>query len=156
MNRPRTSIYDLTVIEEVLPHRNPFLFVDRVVEWVPGEKIVAERDLREGEPYFAGHFPGRPIMPGVLVSEALAQASGLLLGLTWRQQGAPPASEGSRMLYLAGMEMKYLSVVGPGDTLTLRATLAKTFGTLYRFEVDASAGSTSVARGKLTLACVNP
>ena len=76
-NKP---IYDSSFIRELLPHQSPFLFVDRVMEIKTGEKIVAEKDLLPDEAFFAGHFPGRPLMPGVLVTEALAQTSGLLLG----------------------------------------------------------------------------
>ena len=74
-------------IKEILPHRSPFLFVDRVIKLKVPEEIVAEKDLSPDDHFFAGHFPGRAIMPGVLVSEALAQTSGLLLGLTLKEEG---------------------------------------------------------------------
>ena len=69
-------------IEQILPHRSPFLFVDAVRELDAGKRILAELELRADEPHFEGHFPGRPIMPGVLIAEALAQTSGLLLALS--------------------------------------------------------------------------
>ncbi|TET85952.1 MAG: UDP-3-O-[3-hydroxymyristoyl] N-acetylglucosamine deacetylase, partial [Desulfobacteraceae bacterium] len=81
---PEHPLYDISVIEEILPHRSPFLFVDRVIKLEVGKKIITKKDLSPDNSFFAGHFPGRPIMPGVLVSEALAQTSGLLLGLTWK------------------------------------------------------------------------
>lgn len=152
MGSSRAPILGIADIQEILPHRSPFLFVDRVMEWTPGERIVAERDLRPEESFFAGHFPGRPIMPGVLISEALAQASGLLLGLTWRLRGMPPGFKGPGILYLAGIEMKYLAVAQPGKTLILEAALGKAFGMLYQFEASASVGATPVARGKISLA----
>ena len=76
------ALFTLDEILPILPHRPPFLFVDRVLALEPHKSILAERTLRPEEPQFAGHFPGRPIMPGVLVAEALAQTSGLLLGLS--------------------------------------------------------------------------
>ena len=75
-------LYDISLIKEILPHRSPFLFVDRIMELKAGERIVAEKDLSPDESFFKGHFPGNPIMPGVLVTEALAQTSGLLIGLS--------------------------------------------------------------------------
>ena len=86
MNKPDQPLFDNRFIQEILPHRNPFLFVDRVTDFEGGKHIIARKDLCLDDPFFAGHFPGNPIMPGVLVSEALAQTSGLLLGLTWREE----------------------------------------------------------------------
>jgi 3-hydroxyacyl-[acyl-carrier-protein] dehydratase len=152
MNRTEAPLFDRALIIEILPHRSPFLFVDRVLSWTPGKQIVAERDIAEGEPQFAGHFPGHPVMPGVLISEALAQTSGLLLGLTWRQERGPNGSQGPGMLYLASLEMKYLTTVGPGQTLTLESVLSKAFGESYLFLVSASVKGAAVARGKISLA----
>jgi len=145
--------FELADLLEVLPHRPPFLFVDRVTELEPGKRIVAERRLRPDEPQFLGHFPGRPIMPGVLVSEALAQTSGLLLGLSERLAApAPPATP--KMFFLAANSMKYKSPAPPGVTLELRAEVDGSFAGLFRFKVEASAGRKLVAIGSLTLALV--
>jgi 3-hydroxyacyl-[acyl-carrier-protein] dehydratase len=137
----------------ILPHRPPFLFVDRVTELDPGKRIVAERLLRQEEPHFTGHFPGRAIMPGVLVSEALAQTSGLLLALSDRVTSAPPP-ECPRMFFLAGINMKYKHPALPGDTLELRAQAEGQFAGLFRFGVEASAGRNLIASGTITLALV--
>jgi 3-hydroxyacyl-[acyl-carrier-protein] dehydratase len=137
----------------ILPHKPPFLFVDRVVELEPGKRIVAERMLRCEEPHFAGHFPDRPIMPGVLVSEALAQTSGLLLGLSeaiTRTARVP----GPKMFYLAGINMKYKHPAVPGDMLKLRAHAEGQFAGLFRFTVEAAAGRHTIASGSITLALV--
>ena len=112
---------------------------------------MAEKDLLEEEIYFGGHFPDRPLMPGVLVSEALAQTSGLLLGLssTEGNQALPNKKPG---YFLAGVNMKYLTPAKPGETLILEATLVKGYGGLFLFEVTAHVGDTQIAKGTLTLA----
>jgi 3-hydroxyacyl-[acyl-carrier-protein] dehydratase len=141
--------------QTVLPHRPPFRFVDRVLELEPGHRILAELDLRPEEPFFAGHFPGNPLMPGVLITEALAQTSGLLLGLTRpREDEQPPAIP--RVFYLAAVNVKFSHPARPGDTLVLRAEADRQFGGLARFRVEASCGRNLVAAGNLTLAGVEP
>ena len=142
------------MILSILPHRAPFLFVDRVTRLVPSQSIVAERDLRENEPHFAGHFPGRPIMPGVLIAEALAQTSGLLLGLSRHSEcGTKPVD--NPMFFLAANSIKFVSPAVPGETLTLRAQTDKSFGTLFKFNVEAAVGRRLVASGSLTLSLVS-
>ena len=145
--------FELEDLLSLLPHRPPFLFVDRVTELEPGKSIVAERMLRPDEPQFTGHFPGRPIMPGVLVAEALAQTSGLLLGLSEVCTGVLP-QERTRLFFLAGNNMKYKHPAVPGDRLVLRATADGAFAGLFRFTVEASAGRNLIACGSLTLALV--
>jgi 3-hydroxymyristoyl/3-hydroxydecanoyl-(acyl carrier protein) dehydratase len=146
-----TTLWELEDILPVLPHRPPFLFVDRVVKLEPDERIVAERTLRPDEPHFAGHFPGRPVMPGVLVAEALAQTSGLLLGLS-EQLTAATAPEKPRMYFLAATNVKFTHPATPGAVLVLRAERAGNFGGLFRFNVEATAGHHLIASGTLTLA----
>jgi 3-hydroxyacyl-[acyl-carrier-protein] dehydratase len=143
--------YDRADIQKILPHRSPFLFVDRVIHFRAGKDIIAEKDLLSGEPFFAGHFPGRPIVPGVLISEALAQTSGLLVGLSRRETAG--SDEHARMnLVLASVNIKFFTPVKPGDTLRLEATLQKEYGGLYLFKVDASVGGNPAAGGTVTLA----
>jgi 3-hydroxyacyl-[acyl-carrier-protein] dehydratase len=150
---PEHLLYDISFIEEVLPHRSPFLFVDRVIELEAGKRITAEKDLSHDSFVFVGHFPGRPIMPGVLVSEALAQASGLLLGLTWREQGRQLAHrERLNLLSLAHINMKFSHPAKPGETLRLEARFTKKYGGLYLFEVAAHVLNSQIAKGNLTLA----
>lgn len=138
-------------IARILPHRPPFLFVDRVVRLEPGVAIEAERDLRADEPHFAGHFPGRPIMPGVLITEALAQTSGLLLALTAMARGERVEGD---LFYLARADMKWTSPVGPGETLLLGARLERSMGALHAFRVTARTKRSDVAAGAVTLAKV--
>jgi 3-hydroxyacyl-[acyl-carrier-protein] dehydratase len=105
-------LLDVNGIMQILPHRYPFLLVDRVLECDPGKKIVAIKNVTMNEPFFEGHFPGHPVMPGVLIVEAMAQAGGLLIGLTTGDRG-----EGN-ICYFAGIEnAKFRKPVTPGDQL---------------------------------------
>ena len=147
------SVFELDDLLPVLPHRPPFLFVDRVIQLEPHKSIVAERTLRADEPQFAGHFPGRPIMPGVLIAEALAQTSGLLIGLSEMiSASAPP--EKPKVFFLAVTNIKFTHPAVPGDVLVLRATSDRQFAALHRFNVEASSGRNLIASGSLTLALV--
>jgi 3-hydroxymyristoyl/3-hydroxydecanoyl-(acyl carrier protein) dehydratase len=146
-------LFALDEILPILPHRPPFLFVDRVLELDPDKSILAERLLRPEEPQFAGHFPGRPIMPGVLVTEALAQTSGLLLGLSAKLT-TPRAPDRPKMFFLAATSIKYTHPAFPDDVLRLRAASDKTFSGLCRFNVEATVARNLIACGSLTLALV--
>ncbi len=143
--------HDLLDIQNILPHRDPFLFVDWVKEFFPGERIVAEKKLEPDEWFFKGHFPGKPLMPGVLVSEALAQASGLLLGLTWKEESGQTEAV-KPDLFLASTNIKYLNPAMPGEVLQLDAVLKKELGSMFLFDVRADVGEKQVAKGSLALA----
>jgi beta-hydroxyacyl-ACP dehydratase FabZ len=148
---PNYPLYDISAIKEMLPHRSPFLFVDRIVKLEVGEKIIAEKDLSIDESFFTGHFPGNPIMPGVLISEALAQTSGLLLGLTWKDRGKSLDQEKVNLI-LATINMKFSHPAKPGDTLRLESNLKKEYGKLFLFEAAAYVVSKQIAKGTLALA----
>lgn len=105
-------------IMTILPHRYPFLLIDRVVEIEPGQRVVALRNVTANEPQFTGHFPGRPIMPGVLLVESLAQA-GAVAVLSF------PANRGKLVLFAGIDECRFRRVVVPGDTLRLEITVEK-------------------------------
>ncbi len=143
---------DIEEIQKYLPHRPPFLFVDRVTELDVENRILAALDLRPEEPHFAGHFPGEPIMPGVLITEALAQTSGLLLALTAVRQGRDNAG---KRFYLARADMKWMTPVRPGETLLLEAKHLRTLGPLVAFRVRAFTKRKDIATGSLTLAQVD-
>jgi len=149
---PAHPLYDTPIIKEVLPHRSPFLFVDRVTKLEVGKKIIAEKDLSPDSFFFAGHFPARPIMPGVLVSEALAQTSGLLMGLTWKESRQSMNQERPKFFFLANVSMKFSTPAKPGETLRLEASMKKKYGRLFFFEVAAYALRREIAKGTLTLA----
>ncbi|HEX7985743.1 MAG TPA: 3-hydroxyacyl-ACP dehydratase FabZ [Duganella sp.] len=106
-------------IQELLPHRYPFLLVDRVVEIVPDVSVVAIKNATINEPFFQGHFPGHPVMPGVLIVEAMAQAAGLLTQLSRRAKG----DDGSPLFYLVKVDnARFSAPVVPGDQLRLEVT----------------------------------
>ncbi|MBW2180677.1 MAG: 3-hydroxyacyl-[acyl-carrier-protein] dehydratase FabZ [Deltaproteobacteria bacterium] len=144
------QIVDISIIKEMLPHRDPFLFVDRVVEFKSNETITTEKELLPDMVFFAGHFPGTPIMPGVLTTEALAQACGLLLGLTWKEN---PELKGNieSMLFLVNVKMKYTSPAVPNETLILKASLKKKFGGLFMFDVSAHVKDRLIGKGSISL-----
>ena len=111
---------DVPAIQELLPHRYPFLLVDRVVEFEAHKRVLAYKNVTCNEPFFNGHFPGHPVMPGVLVVEALAQAGGLLTQLS-HQSG----TEG-KLFYLVKIDgAKFSRMVVPGDRLELEVTLKR-------------------------------
>ena len=111
---------DVVAIHKLLPHRYPFLLVDRVVEFEPHKRVLAYKNVSINEPYFNGHFPGHPVMPGVLVIEALAQAGGILTQLS-HQSG----TEG-KLFYLVKIDgAKFSRMVVPGDRLELEVTLKR-------------------------------
>jgi beta-hydroxyacyl-ACP dehydratase FabZ len=110
---------DVRAIMEIIPHRYPFLLVDRVLELEDGKRIVAVKNVTFNEPYFQGHFPGNPIMPGVLVVEAMAQAGAVLL------LHSRPESRG-KVVYFAGIDKaKFRRPVVPGDTVRLQVEVLK-------------------------------
>lgn len=142
-------LHDLARVMTVLPHRPPFLFVDEVARVKLGVSITARRTLRPEEPHFAGHFPGRALMPGVLVTEALAQTCGLLKGL---ELDSPDGV----FYVVAAANLKYFSPAVPGETLTLNAELLAGHGDFLRYRVEALVGRRRIAAGELTLARVAP
>jgi len=114
------SNYDIQGIMELLAHRYPFLLIDRVIEVVPGDKITVLKNVTTNEPFFQGHFPGRPIMPGVLIIEAMAQAGGILAYLTGSVE------QRNRLIYFMGMDkVRFRKPVVPGDQIIIEAKIIK-------------------------------
>jgi 3-hydroxyacyl-[acyl-carrier-protein] dehydratase len=130
---------DIRGVLERLPHRYPFLLVDRVLECVPGSSIVTLKNVTMNEPFFQGHFPNYPVMPGVLITEALAQTAALLAALTSEAQIEGGAKAGDNTVYfLAGVDnARFKRPVVPGDTLTMYAELARHKLSLWTFATKA-------------------
>lgn len=114
------TVYDIQTILEYLPHRYPFLLIDRVVSLDPGEKITALKNVTFNEPFFQGHFPQQPIMPGVLIVEAMAQAGGMLAF-----ESRPAEQRGGPVYFMAIDKVRFRKPVVPGDQLILEARLLK-------------------------------
>jgi len=123
-----------------LPHRAPFVFVDEVTEAQTGERAVCRKTFSPDEPFFRGHFPGDPLVPGVILTEALAQTAGLAAGQPGRA---------FRLSAIRGM--KFLRAVRPLDELTLTARKVAVVGGLWQFEVVARVGEQTVAEGVVVL-----
>jgi 3-hydroxyacyl-[acyl-carrier-protein] dehydratase len=134
---------DVRAIMEILPHRYPFLLLDRVLELEEGKRIVALKNVSSNEPFFQGHFPGNPIMPGVLVVEAMAQAGAVLLLHT------RPESRG-RIVYFAGIDKaKFRRPVVPGDPLRLEVEVLKLRTRTCLMRGEAHVGETMVAEAEI-------
>jgi len=134
---------DLVEIQKLLPHRYPFLLVDRVVEIIPGQKLVAYKNVTINEPFFAGHFPGHPVMPGVLILESLAQACAIL---AYKSADLDPTREVSYLMAIDGA--KFRKPVVPGDRLDLEVSVLKHKGAVWKQKGVASVNGAKVAEGE--------
>lgn len=142
------SIAKIREIKEITPHRYPFLFVDRVLEVEPGKSILAVKNVTCNEEFFNGHFPQRPIMPGVLQVEALAQAAGLLIFYT---TNIPV--DATNWYYLAGVDnARFKRLVEPGDQLHLRVEVAKQRRELWVFNAKATVDGELACSAELLIA----
>jgi 3-hydroxyacyl-[acyl-carrier-protein] dehydratase len=135
---------DIHEILQAIPHRFPFLLVDRVVEVVPQTRIVAYKNVTINEAFFQGHFPGRPIMPGVLILEAMAQAAALLVQRTVEEPLA-----GSQIFFMSIDGAKFRRPVVPGDRLTLEVEVLRRRSTVWRFRAHASVDAERAAEAEL-------
>ena len=136
-------MFDVQEIMRLLPHRYPFLLVDRIVEWEPGKRIVGIKNVTINEPYFEGHFPGYPIMPGVLIVEALAQAGGFF---ALKEMGGE-----KKIAFFAGIDnCKFRRPVVPGDRLRLEVSLIARKGPVWKMHGEAQVDGTLVAKADLT------
>lgn len=139
------SVYTTKEIMEILPHRAPFLLIDTIEELEPGKRVVAKKCVTYNEPFFQGHFPGNPVMPGVLICEALAQAGAVaILGLDENK---------GKTAYFASMDkVKFKKKVLPGDVLMLEVELVKIKGPFGIAKAKATVDSKVAVSGEFTFA----
>ena len=134
-------------IKEIIPQREPFLMIDEVEEYTPGEKAIAYKNVDINEWYFKGHFPGKPIMPGVLIAESLAQAGAIAI-LSMEE------NKGKNALFAGIDKMKFKKMVVPGDRLKLEVNIIKRKGPIGVGEGIAIVNGNLVAKGEFTFAVV--
>ena len=139
---------DIHEILEYLPHRYPFLLIDRVVEVVPGKSIHAYKNVTINEPFFVGHFPHHPVMPGVLIMEALAQAAGIL---SFKTEDKKPTQ--SDVFYFAGIDdARFKRPVMPGDQLHLHVEIERQMRGVWKFKAEARVDGQLAAEARLMCA----
>ena len=139
---------DVDAIMKQIPHRYPFLLVDRVTTCVPGERIEAIKNVTVNEPFFPGHFPHRPVMPGVMILEALAQAAGIL---AFRTADVIPNEE--TRFYFVGIDgARFRKPVVPGDQVVLKARLERAIRGIWKFSTCAEVDGQEVASATMMVA----
>ena len=139
---------DIHEILNHLPHRYPFLLIDRVTECEPGQYLIGYKNVSYNEPYFTGHFPQRPVMPGVLILEALAQATGIL---AFRTVGKVP--DENSLYYFVGVDKaRFKQPVNPGDRLVLNVTYIRQKRGIWKFDGEASVDGNVVCSAELMCA----
>jgi 3-hydroxyacyl-[acyl-carrier-protein] dehydratase len=146
MSEPGTM--DIEAIMRQLPHRYPMLLVDRVLECVSGKHIHALKNVTFNEHFFTGHFPHRPVMPGVMIIEALAQAAGIL---AFKTVGVVPDRE-TRFYFVAIDNARFRKPVEPGDQLVLKVTLKRAFKGIWKFHGSAEVDAVEVASAEIMVA----
>jgi 3-hydroxyacyl-[acyl-carrier-protein] dehydratase len=136
----RVPDLDILRIQEMIPHRYPFLMIDRVVEIIPNESAVGIKNVSINEPHFAGHFPQRPVMPGVLIIEAMAQTAAVLV-----VQTLGPQAEGKLVYFMSVDDARFRRPVVPGDTLYVHVSKQRNRGSVWKFVGQAKVGGKLVA-----------
>lgn len=145
------SEIDIKTILEYLPHRYPFVLIDRVLDYTPGESITALKNVTINELYFTGHFPGNPVMPGVLMLEALAQAMGILAFKTFESEGIQ--RNGREIFYFAGIDkVRFKQPVMPGDQLILKVRFTRKKGGILKAAAQALVRDEVVCSAELMIA----
>jgi 3-hydroxyacyl-[acyl-carrier-protein] dehydratase len=139
---------DHDAVRRQLPHRYPFLLVDRVLECVPGKSIRALKNVTANEPHFPGHFPHRPVMPGVLILEAMAQAAGIL---AFKTAGVVP-DENTRFYFVGIDKARFRRPVEPGDQVILTATLERAIRGIWKFSTSAEVDGKVVCSADMMVA----
>jgi 3-hydroxyacyl-[acyl-carrier-protein] dehydratase len=138
------TVYDIQKIMELLPHRYPFILVDRIIELLPNERIVGLKNVTINEPFFQGHFPGTPVMPGVLIVEAMAQAGGVLVYASRSEENL------KGLIYFMGIDKaRFRKPVIPGDQLILEIMWTKRRANVSRMTGKATVAGSVVAEAEV-------
>ena len=146
---PKKPVYNLEEIQKLLPHRYPFALVDRIMEYVPGESAVGLKNVTFNEPYFQGHFPGRPLMPGVMIVEAMAQVGGIVLTQL-------PDIEGSLFVFAGIDKVRFRRPVVPGDQLVMNVELICVKRRRFaKMQARAQVDGQLAAEGELTFSLID-
>jgi 3-hydroxyacyl-[acyl-carrier-protein] dehydratase len=146
--KPQMMTFDINEILKYLPHRYPFLLIDRVLELELDKRILALKNVTYNEPFFTGHFPHLPVMPGVMVLEAMAQAAGVLSFATMGRR-----SDDNSVFYFAGIDdARFKRPVGPGDQLKLEVEIMRKSRMLWKFKGVATVDGQTVAEAELMCA----
>ncbi len=152
-NRPQKDLTELDTerIMQLLPHRYPFLLIDKVRDIIPGESAVGIKNVTINEPFFPGHFPGHPVMPGVLVVEAMAQTAAAMVVISMGEDTE------DRLVYLMSIEnARFRKPVVPGDVLNFHVKKKQRRGSVWKFESRATVGGVTVADANFTAMIVDP
>lgn len=136
---------NLAEVLDAIPHRYPFLMIDRIVEFEPDSHIVCLKNVTINEPFFQGHFPGEPVMPGVLLAEAMAQAGGVFVVRT-----LGPGAEGSLVYLMALDAVRFRRPVVPGDQVRIRAAKNRSRGNIWKIDAEAEVDGERVAECAVT------
>ncbi len=140
-----TEMIDITSIMKMIPHRYPFLLIDRVVDVVPDSSATGIKNVTFNEPHFMGHFPSKPIMPGVLIIEAMAQTSAVLVVKTLGED-----TEGKLVYFMSVENARFRKPVTPGDTMYIHVTKERNRGNVWRFTSEAKVDGVRVAEATFT------
>lgn len=144
MAKPAESSMDIYEILNYLPHRYPFVLVDRVLSYEPGKEIVAIKNVTINEPFFPGHFPYHPVMPGVLIVEAMAQAAAIV---SFKTMDSKPSDDS--VYYFAGIDKaRFKKPVAPGDQLMLRVRIDRILRGIWKYSGEASVDGAVVAEAE--------
>lgn len=141
----QTEEIDILRIMEMIPHRYPMLLVDKIIDYVPGESAVGVKNVTMNEPHFMGHFPQKPIMPGVLIVEAMAQTSGLLVVHTLGKE-----AEGKLVYFMSIDEAKFRRPVVPGDSMYIHVQKVQNRRNIWKFKCEAKVDDCVCAEATVT------
>lgn len=141
----QTEEIDILRIMEMIPHRYPMLLVDKIIDYVPGESAVGVKNVTMNEPHFIGHFPQKPIMPGVLIVEAMAQTSGLLVVHTLGKE-----AEGKLVYFMSIDEAKFRRPVVPGDSMHIHVQKVQNRRNIWKFKCEAKVDDCVCAEATVT------